>query len=153
MSAATYDEVALEVACRLCSRFEGCILSPYLCPAGVPTIGYGTTVYPNGVAVQLTDPAITKEHARSLLLWWIKNKCMPVALRLCPGIDSPNRLAAISDFLYNLGRGALQSSTLRKRINEGRWEEVPTELRKWINAAGRPMRGLIFRREAEAQLI
>ena len=51
------------LAAKLCRRFEGLYLRPYLCPAGVPTIGYGSTVYENGMAVQLTDPPITRERA------------------------------------------------------------------------------------------
>jgi lysozyme len=55
--------VAIEISAALCRRFEGLFLQPYLCPAGVPSIGYGTTHYADGRAVTLKDPAITKAQA------------------------------------------------------------------------------------------
>ena len=54
-------DLAIEVAAALARRFEGCYLSPYLCPAGVPTIGYGATYYEDGAAVMLRDAPITRE--------------------------------------------------------------------------------------------
>lgn len=146
-------DLAVQVAAALCRRFEGLRLRPYLCSAGVPTIGYGATFYENGVRVQLTDPEVTKERAEALLLWHVRNIFLPVVLRLCPGIDDPNRLAAIIDFTFNLGSGSLKASTLRRRINAGDWDAVPDELRKWVRAGGRVMRGLVIRREAEAALV
>jgi len=144
---------AVEIAAALARRFEGCYLTPYLCPAGVPTIGYGATYYENGTRVTLQDSPITKERANELLLCMIKNQYMPTVIQLCPKIDSDDRLAAIVDFAFNLGVGALRSSTLRKRINAGDWNSVPDELRKWNKAGGRVLKGLTLRREFEAQLI
>ena len=144
---------AIEVAAALARRFEGCYLRPYLCPAGVPTIGYGATYYEDGTRVTLFDAPITRERAESLLLWMVRTRYLPVVLRLCPGIDSPERLAAIIDFTFNLGAGNLQASTLRRRINAGQWDDVPSELRKWIKGGGRVLAGLVKRREAEVALI
>lgn len=144
---------AIEVAAALARRFEGLYLTPYLCPAGVPTIGYGATFYEDGTRVQLTDPAITKERAEALLLWMVRTRFLPSVMRLCPGIDHPDRLAALIDFAFNLGAGNLKVSTLRKRVNTGDWETVPDELRKWNKAGGRVLRGLTIRREAEAALV
>ncbi|MDO8960084.1 MAG: lysozyme [Rhodocyclaceae bacterium] len=146
-------DLALDVSAALARRFEGCYLKPYLCPAGVPTIGYGATYYEDGSRVTLFDLPITIERAESLLLWMIRTKYLPVVLRLCPGIDNPMRLAAIIDFTFNLGAGSLQASTLRRRINAGQWGDVPDELRKWVKAGGRVLRGLVLRRESEAALI
>lgn len=146
-------ELAVEVAAALARRFEGCYLRPYLCPAGVPTIGYGATYYEDGTRVTLFDAPITRERAESLLLWMVRTRYLPAVLRLCPGIDNPERLAAIIDFTFNLGASNLQASTLRRRINAGRWEEVPAELRKWIRGGGRVLAGLVRRREAEVALI
>jgi lysozyme len=146
-------DIAVQVAAALARRFEGCYLRPYLCPAGVPTIGYGATYYEDGSRVALQDPPITRERAESLLLWMVRARYLPAVLKLCPGIDSPERLAAIIDFTFNLGAGNLRVSTLRKRINERRWEDVPDELRKWNKAGGRVLRGLTIRREADAALI
>ena len=146
-------DLALGVAAALARRFEGCYLRPYLCPAGVPTIGYGATYYEDGSRVILLDPQITIDRAEELLLWMVRTKYLPAVIRLCPGIDDPLRLAAIIDFTFNLGAGNLQASTLRKRINAGRWEDVPDELRKWVKGGGRVLAGLVKRRAAEAVLI
>ena len=134
-------------------RFEGFYQRPYLCPAGVPTIGYGATYYEDGTRVTLSDSAITRERAEALLLWHVRTVYLPAVVKLCPGLDSPARLAALIDFAFNLGSGNLKSSTLRRRVNAGDWDDVPDELRKWNKAGGLVLRGLTLRREAEAQLI
>ena len=143
----------IEIAAALSRRFEGCYLSPYLCPAGVPTIGYGATFYPDGRAVTLKDMPITREYADFMLIWMIKNIYMPAVFKLCQKIDTPERAAALIDFAFNLGVGRLKSSTLRKRVNSEQWVQVPTELRKWNKGGGKVLRGLTLRREAECQLI
>lgn len=144
---------SIEIAAALCRRFEGCYLRPYLCPAGVPTIGYGATYYEDGRRVALTDVSISKEYAEALLLWHIENVYLPAVIRLCPNIDDPERMAAIIDFTFNLGAGNLRNSTLRRKINQDDWEAVPTELRKWVKAGGKTLRGLVLRREAEIQYV
>jgi len=146
-------KLAVEVASELCKRFEGCYLTPYLCPAGVATIGYGATYYSDGTAVTLKDAPITKEQAKSLLLWMVETRYLPAVIRLCPEIDTPERLAAIIDFAFNLGSGALKASTLRLKINAGHWTDVPSQLFRWNKAGGRVLRGLTNRRAAEAALI
>lgn len=144
---------ALEVAAALCRRFEGLFLRPYLCPAGVPSIGYGATYYEDGTRVTLRDPAISPERAEALLLWHLRTVYLPAVLRLCPNVRDPNRLAALIDFTFNLGAGRLQASTLRRRVNAEAWDDVPAELMKWVLGGGRVLRGLVLRREAEAKLI
>ena len=145
------DEVAVTLA--LIRRFEGLFLTPYLCPAGVPTIGYGATYYEDGTHVTLHDAAITRERAEALLRWHVGRVYLPAVIRLCPGLDNPDRLAALIDFTFNLGAGNLKASTLRRKVNAHAWEDVPSELRKWNKAGGRVLRGLTIRREAEAALI
>jgi lysozyme len=144
---------ALEVALALARRFEGLYLTPYLCPAGVPTVGYGTTYYEDGTPVRLADPPITRERAEHLLYLQVKKIYLPQVLVLCPGIDSANRLAAIIDFTYNLGASNLKASTLRRKINAGDWAAVPAELAKWVRGGGRVLQGLVLRRQAEAELV
>jgi lysozyme len=145
--------LAVSIAAELCRRFEGLYLRPYLCPAGIPTIGYGATRYLDGTAVRLTDPAISRQLAERMLVQSILTTYLPAVLRLCHGIDSPQRLAAIIDWCFNLGAGQLATSTMRRRINAGRWEDVPHEIRRWNRGGGRVLRGLVIRREAEAVLI
>lgn len=144
---------SIEIAAALARRFEGLYLTPYLCPAGVPTIGYGATYYEGGTPVKMTDPQITKERAEELLLWMVRTKYLPTVMRLCPKIDTPERVAALIDFTFNLGGGNLKASTLRRKVNAQEWDAVPAELRKWIRGGGKPLKGLILRREAEIALI
>lgn len=144
---------AVQLTAELCRKFEGLYLTPYLCSAGVPTIGYGATFYEDGTMVTLRDPAITKERAEQLLQWHIRRHFMPKTIRLCPGANTPARLAALCDFAFNLGHGNLASSTLRRKVNEGAWDDVPAQFMRWNRAGGRVLRGLTRRREAECQLI
>lgn len=146
-------DLAVRVAAALARRFEGFYATPYLCPAGVPTIGYGATFYEDGTAVTLRDASITRERAEALLLWMVRTTYLPAVIRLCPGVDTPERLAALIDFTFNLGAGNLRASTLRRRVNAGQWADVPAELRKWVKGGGRVLRGLVLRREAEVVLI
>lgn len=144
---------AVVIAQALCRRFEGFYSHPYLCPAGVPTIGFGTTRYPGGRAVSLTDPPVTRQQAEDLLAHDIRTRFLPEVQRLCPALDTSSRLAAILDFTYNLGPGNLSASTLRRKINAREWDDVPAQLRRWTRGGGRVLRGLVLRREAEAALI
>ena len=134
-------------------HFEGARLHAYKDTGGVWTIGYGATYYQDGRRVQLSDPAITRDQASTLLLWMVQTVYLPGVRKLCPGVTDAHRLAALIDFTFNLGAGNLASSTLRKRVNASRWEDVPAELRKWTRGGGRVLRGLVLRREAEVELI
>ena len=144
---------ALEILMPVLERFEGLRLRPYLCPAGVPTIGVGSTRYEDGRPVSLTDPPITRARALEIAQHQLEREYLPRVLELCPGIDTSRRLAALTDFAYNLGTGALRASTLRRRVLAGRWDLVPGELRKWVRGGGRVLPGLVARREAECRLV
>ena len=139
------------IAASLCRRFEGLFLRPYLCPAGVATIGYGTTRYENGLRVTLADPPIAKERAEELLLWELKG-CAASVDRLCPG-QPVNVKAALMDFCFNLGAGRLAASTLRRRINSGDWVGAKTECLRWNKGGGRVLPGLTKRCMARAALL
>ena len=145
--------LALNITTELCRRFEGVYLRPYLCPAGVATIGVGSTLYEDGTPVTLADAPITRERAFALLRTTLARDYLPATIRLCPGIDTPERLAALTDFTYNCGVGNLKASTLRRRVNAGDWDAVPTELRRWTRGGGRVLQGLVCRRQAEADLV
>jgi lysozyme len=145
--------MAVQITAALCRRFEGLYLRPYLCPAGVPTIGYGATFYEDGKKVSLRDKPISKARAEALLIWHIKHGFLPPVMRLCTGADTPERLAALVDFAFNLGLGNLKASTLRKRVNQGDWLDAQVQIMKWNKAGGKILKGLTRRREAERQLL
>lgn len=145
--------LAIDVAKALARQFEGFYPLPYLCPAGVPTIGYGATYYEDGTWVTMADSRISRERAERLLAWHLQAVYLPQVLQLCHGIDTPERLAAIVDFTFNLGAANLRASTLRRRINAGQWGDVPYQLSRWNRAGGKVLRGLVRRRAAEAELI
>ena len=147
------NDIAVQVASVLIRRFEGLRLTPYLCPAGVASVGFGSTRYEDGRHVQLTDPPITRKRAEQLMLWSVKNAYLPAVLKLCPGVPDAYKLAALIDFTFNLGAGRLRVSTLRKRVNAQDWAAVPSELRKWTRGGGKVLKGLVARREAEVALV
>ena len=144
----------LDIAATLCKAFEGYRAAPYLCPAGIPTIGYGSTYYSNGVKVTLKDAPITEPQAHDLLTLELKHTYLPGVLRLCPILlTDEKKCNAIVDFCYNLGVGRLQTSTLRRKINAQEWGEAKDQLRLWNKGNGRVLPGLDKRRKAECQLI
>jgi len=146
------DEL-MGVLLPLLERFEGFRPRPYLCSAGVPTIGIGSTRYLDGRRVSLSDPPITREHALLLCRQQLLTDYLPEVLKLCPGLDTMQRAAAVASWTYNLGTGALRASTMRKRINVQAWELAKVEMKKWNRAAGKVSRGLVIRREAESALL
>jgi len=145
---------AVQTARGLCLVFEGLYLKPYLCPAGVPTLGVGSTFYEDGTRVSLKDPPITKERALELLEHELL-QCLPKVQRLCPGLADWGEPAtgAVLDFAFNCGTGALAGSTLRKRINADDVPGARAELMKWVRGGGRVLPGLVKRRAAEAALL
>ena len=80
---------------------------------------------------------------------------MAATLRYCPVLttEPEGRLAAIVDFTFNLGAGRLQTSTLRRRINQRDWIAAGQELRRWIYGGGKVLPGLVARREAEVAML
>lgn len=144
----------LELAAELCRRFEGFRPRPYLCPAGVPTIGYGSTYYADGRKVTLQDAPISEPEARALLMHELLSTFAPGVARQCPGLLAfPAVFNAIVDFAYNLGVGRLQTSTLRRKLNAQDWAGAREQLMLWCRAGGRVLPGLERRRRAECALL
>ena len=144
----------LEIAAALCKQFEGYRGKPYLCPAGIPTIGYGSTYYADGRKVALTDPPMSEPDATVLLLQELHHTYLPAVLRHCPVLlTDEKKCNAIVDFAYNLGTGRLQTSTLKRKINANDWEGAKEQLLLWTKGGGRVLPGLLKRRTAECQLL
>ncbi len=79
---------AVEIATGLCRPFEGLRLKPYICPAGYPTLGYGTVYKPDGTKVTMEDPPITKETAEEWLLHELQHNYLPGVLKASPNVNS-----------------------------------------------------------------
>lgn len=142
-----------QAAIALAKRFEGFHrvpradpgrAHPYICPAGYWTIGYGHLCDPK-------HPPITEVEAGTYLALDLQ-AALAATLRYCPVLvtETEWRLAAIVDFTFNLGAGRLQTSTLRRRINQRDWVGAVQELRRWVYGGGKVLPGLVTRREAEA---
>lgn len=133
----------------LIRRFEGLRLVAYLCPAGVWTVGYGST----GPDVK---PGVkwTKEQAEQRMQEQAQGFA-GAAQKLCPRLylSEPEKTSAIADFAYNLGATRLAGSTLRKKVNAGDWPAAQKELRKWVYGGGVKLPGLVARREVEARML
>ncbi|MEF3063039.1 lysozyme [Ralstonia solanacearum] len=142
-------------AIALAKRFEGfhrvpkadpMRAHPYVCPAGYWTIGYGHLC-------DQAHPPITQAQAEVYLAADLVT-ALNATLRWCPVLATePMRLAAIVDFTFNLGAGRLQTSTLRRRINQRDWIAAAAELRRWVYGGGKVLPGLFARREAEVALL
>lgn len=148
--------VVPQAAVDLAKRFEGFHrvpkadpgrAHPYVCPAGFWTVGYGHLCDPR-------HPPITEEEADAYLEADLQT-ALAATLRCCPVLatEPEERMAAIVDFTFNLGAGRLQTSTLRRRVNQRDWPNASLELRRWVRAGGKVLPGLMVRREAEATLL
>ena len=136
----------------LIKEFEGLKLKPYLCSAKVPTIGYGSTFYENGVKVKMTDAPITQLRAEQLL----KNTADKFAERVAVLITKPvtqNQFNALVSFAFNVGVSALKISTLLKLVNNNPNDaNISKEFLRWNKAGGRVVQGLTNRRIKESAL-
>lgn len=147
-----------DIACNIIKDFESFVPKPYKCPAGVWTIGYGTTVYPNGIPVKSTDVAITESQASDYLKKLLIKNFIPTLSRKIPSwwAMGSNQKAAVVSFAYNLGAGFYGSDgfntiskALSARVN---WSNVPSALMLYVNPGSPFERGLKRRRAAEAEL-
>jgi len=144
----------LELAASLCKQFEGFRSKPYLCPANVATIGYGSTYYADGRKVTLQDSPTDEPTASALLMHELEHTYLQGVLRNCPILLTDERKCnAIVDFCYNLGTGRLQTSTLKRKINAQDWEGAQEQLMLWTKGGGKVLPGLLKRRKAECLLL
>lgn len=136
-----------QLAIDIARQFEGFSPRPYRCPAGIPTIGYGHVI------PSMDHPVIDRPEGDRLLTADM-HRAINAALRLCPVLAAyPEKLEAVSDFVFNLGAGRLAASTLRRRINERRWSDAARELSKWVWGGGQKLPGLVLRRAVEARYL
>lgn len=131
---------------ELIKRFEGFSATVYKDVAGKATIGYGHLLKP-GEKME----SLTKSEGEALLICDVA-KAEQAVERLIHVPLSENEFSALVSFAFNLGSGALQRSTLRRKINDAELIDIETEWRRWVWAGGRRYGGLLRRREAELAL-
>ena len=134
----------------LVKEFEGLRLKAYKCPAAVWTIGYGHTSAA-GAPIVSADMLISKENAEEILQRDMVQYEDGVRGLVKVGLTQ-GQFDALVDFAYNAGVGALQKSTLLKKVNAEKFDEVPAEFMKWTKGGGRELLGLVRRRRAEVKL-
>lgn len=139
---------ALEILIKLIKESEGCQLTSYKCPAGIWTLGYGQT---QDIKQGMTW---TQQQADDDLIKTAMS-VLDRAVKYSPILATANieKLAAIADFIYNLGVGNYAKSTLKKQVDAGNWIAASSEIKKWNKAAGKELKGLTVRRGKEAALL
>lgn len=140
---------------KLIMSFEGLKLAPYLDTAGVPTIGYGTIMYPSGHAVTMADPPITQNQAMQYLHWEVDKKVGDIQ-HLFQVKLTQNQFDALVSFSYNEGSNALKTSTLLKKLNSGDIQGAADQFLVWdkqrVNGQLVESTGLLNRRKVERTL-
>lgn len=134
----------------LIKSFEGLRLDAYLCPARVWTIGYGHTGTVDGKLIR-SGMRITAEKAEELLKEDL-DKFERYVDRYVTTKITQNQFDALVSFAYNCGPGALQKSTLLKRVNSGLFVKASQEFLKWNKGGGKVLTGLTKRRKEEVAL-
>tara|TARA_Y100000296_G_C5147940_1_gene244787 strand:- start:209 stop:652 length:444 start_codon:yes stop_codon:yes gene_type:complete len=132
-------------------HYEGCFYNPYLDPVGIPTIGYGSIYGLDFNRIDMDHRRITPSEATGLLI----RECQEAERRLAGLVRVPltrNQRSALISFIYNVGSGNFQRSTMRMKLNRQDYTGAVNEFWKWRRAGGRILRGLVLRRESEKQL-
>jgi len=140
-----------EAGLIIIEQFEGFRPEPYYCPAGVPTIGYGTTHY-EGRPVGIDDNPISRSTAEHFLREQV-DKIYGKAVNHYVRVPiTQNQFDALTSFTYNEGTHAFKTSHLLRYINEGRFKKASKEFHKWNKGGGHVIKGLATRREQERRL-
>ncbi len=141
-----------EKGIALIKQCEGFRSKPYRCPAGVPTIGYGSTVYPDGTHVRIEDEPITEAVAEGILKRQLNRYENGISRYVVSTINQPQFDALVS-FAYNVGLGNFKNSTLLKKVNKDSNDKtIADEFKKWTRCNGVILKGLTQRRCKEAEL-
>jgi len=135
---------------KLITKHEGLVLKPYLCPAKVPTIGYGNTYYEDGKRVTLLDKPITKERAFEMFKEIADRFAKSVSQSVVSEVNQ-RQFNALVSFAYNVGIANFKKSTLLKLVNANPNDpNIKNEFMKWKKANGVVLNGLIKRRNDES---
>ncbi|EPF72535.1 lysozyme, partial [Acinetobacter gyllenbergii] len=133
-----------QVGINLITSFEDLVLTAYDDGVGVWTIGFGTTIYPNGIKVKRGD-SCTKAQAMSFFQHDLRrfeatvNQVVKVTI-------TQNQFDALVSLTYNIGEGAFKDSTLLKKLNAGDFMGAADQFPQWNKGGGKVMKGLVRRR-------
>ena len=141
-----------EKCLALIREFEGFRSKPYLCPAGVPPIGYGSTSYEDGTPVTLKDEPIDQARANAIMRTTLAREYEPAVQRYVKVPLTQGQYDALVDFAYNAGAKNLLQSTLLKKLNAKNYAGASKEFEKWVYGGGKVLPGLVRRRKAEQAL-
>jgi lysozyme len=137
---------------NIIKKFESLSLKPYLCPAGVPTVGWGSTYYEDGTRVRLIDAPISRERAEQLLIGTVSVFEKAVDSYTRDDINQ-NQFDALVSFAYNVGVGNLKKSFLLRKVNANPSDKtIAAQFLKWNTANGKVLAGLTKRRQEESNL-
>lgn len=144
-----YSDKTSMAAKEIIKKYEGLSLKAYLCPAGVPTIGWGHTYgVKMGRKISVAEAEVLLDHDFQAAQDQVE--------RLVTVPLTENQLGALTSFVFNLGMGALSMSTLLKKLNKGDYNGAAEEFNKWVyakvNGVSTKLNGLIARRAAEREL-
>jgi len=142
-------------AVQMIKEFEGCRLNAYLCPAGVPTIGFGNTRYPDGMSVKMGD-SITQQRADQMLNLEIEHT-VDILSKSVPYWNemNVNQQSALISFAFNLGAYFYRSNgfgTISRALASKAWDQIPDALLLYRNPGSSFEAGLKRRRIAEGNL-
>jgi lysozyme len=144
-------DTAAEIATNFLAQVEGFRARPYADAGHVWTYGYGFTSTPSGTRVSASTPMISEPDARQWLETLV-SRTLNTVRNMCKLSLNANQEAALTSFAYNVGTGALRTSTLLKMVNDGDFQEASKQFMAWTYAGGRVVSGLINRRKAEMAL-
>ena len=137
---------------ELIKQFEGLSLKPYLDAVNIPTIGFGSTYYPDGKKVTLQDKEITEQKAFEILEY-IANKDFGSNINKVVKVPlNQNQFDSMVSFSYNIGTKNFNWSTLLKKLNLSDYKGASFEFEKWNKSSGKVLNGLVKRRLAEKEL-
>ncbi|WP_159153104.1 lysozyme [Acinetobacter johnsonii] len=134
----------------LICNFEGKRLTAYDDGVGVWTIGFGTTVYPNGIKVMKGDTC-TEAQAKTYMAHDLKKFEATVNKAVTAQLNQ-NQFDALVSLAYNIGTNAFSKSTLVKKLNTNDNRAAADQFDVWVNAGGKRMQGLVNRRAKEKAL-
>lgn len=134
----------------LICNFEGKRLMAYDDGVGVWTIGFGTTIYPNGIKVKKGD-VCTEAQAKAYMAYDLKKFELAVNNAVTVPLNQ-NQFDALVSLAYNIGTNAFKNSTLVKMLNAGDIRGAANQFDVWIKAGSKRMQGLVNRRAKEKAL-